>query len=146
MHADEDPKISDSLDYTCTKGAADPPVSYHCIVGRTGIVYETVDPSERAWHAGVSSFNGASDCNSYSVGVCLSNLNDGKEPFTEEALRAAAEYCAHLMADFPAITLDRITTHLAVALPPGRKHDPPVQTFNLSQFRELVADYRKQLA
>jgi AmpD protein len=146
LHADEDASIASSINYVCTPGLADPPVAYHCIVGRTGNIYELVDPEERAWHAGVSSFNGVPDCNNYSVGVCLSNKNDGIEPFTEDAQRSAAEYCAYLMGRFPAITLQNITSHAIVALPPGRRHDPPVQTFNLSQFRELVADYRKQLA
>jgi AmpD protein len=147
MHADGDSAISDSLDYTCTKGAANPPVSYHVITGRTGIVYETVDPNDRAWHAGVSSFNGVPDCNSYSVGVCLSNAQDGVEQFTEAALRSAAQYVAYLMSKYPAITLQNITEHSVVALPPGRKVDPhPAGPFIISQFRELVADYRKQLA
>ena len=148
MHADGDSKVADSLNYICTPGLAKPPVSYHCIVGRLGDVYETVDPADRAWHAGVSSFNGVPNCNDYSVGVCISNAQNGIEPFTEAALRAAAEYCAKLMSDFPAIQLQGITTHTLVALPAGRKCDPERcgVNFNLSQFRELVADYRKQLA
>ena len=147
LHADGDESVASSIGYICTPGLANPPVSYHCIVGRTGNVYELVDPGERAWHAGVSSFNGIADCNNYSVGVCLSNKQDGIEPFTEDAQRSAAEYCAYLMSQFPAITLQNITTHTVVALPPGRKCDPEkCGAFNVSQFRELVADYRKQLA
>lgn len=147
MHADADSSVASSINYICTPGLARPPVSYHCIVGRLGDVYEMVDPDERAWHAGVSSFNGVPDCNNYSVGVCLSNKQDGIEPFTEAALRSAAEYCAYLIARYPAIMLQNITEHSVVALPPGRKVDPhPAGPFNISQFRELVADYRKQLA
>jgi N-acetyl-anhydromuramyl-L-alanine amidase AmpD len=147
VHADGDASIASSIAYVCTPGVAKPPVSYHCIVGRTGNIYELVDPADRAWHAGVSSFNGIPDCNNYSVGVCLSNKQDGVEPFTEDALRSAAEYCAYLMTNFPAIQLSSIVTHTVVALPPGRKCDPEkCGPFNLSQFRELVADYRKQLA
>lgn len=147
LHADGDASIASSIGYICTPGLAKPPVSYHCIIGRTGNIYELVDPADRAWHAGVSSFNGIPDCNNYSVGVCLSNKQDGVEPFTEDALRSAAEYCAYLMTNFPAITLQSITEHSVVALPLGRKSDPsPSGPFLISQFRELVADYRKQLA
>ena len=149
MHSDADPKVIDSLDYTCTPGMARPPVAYHCIVGRLGDVYETVDPDERAWHAGVSSFNDVPNCNDYMIGLCISNKQDGIEPYTEAALRAAAEYAAYLMGKYPAITLQNIVMHSAVAIPgPNiRRRDPaPDGPFNLSQFRELVADYRKQLA
>ena len=147
LHADGDASVTSSINYVCTPGLAKPPVSYHCIVGRTGNIYELVDPEERAWHVGVSSFNGVPDCNNYSVGVCMSNAQNGIEGFPEDQLRSTAEYCAYLMGQYPAITLQSITTHTEVALPKGRKSDPaPSGPFNLSQFRELVADYRKQLA
>lgn len=143
LHADADSKVSSAITYCCQSSSK---VSYHAIVGRLGDVYELVSPDKRAWHAGVSAFDGVPDCNNYSVGVCLSNRNDGVEPFTEAALRAAADYCAMLMQKFPAITLERITTHRDVALPAGRKIDPHPTTWPHDAFLQLVADARQGLA
>jgi N-acetyl-anhydromuramyl-L-alanine amidase AmpD len=147
LHADGASAVSGVLDYLCTPGAAQPPVSYHALIGRTGVIYELVDPQLRAWHAGVSALDGVANCNDYTVGVCLSNAQNGREPFTEAAMRAGAEYCALLMREFPAITLERVVMHSDVALPKGRKSDPaPAGPFDLHEFRNLVTDYRMGMA
>ena len=125
LHADAAPAVAESLDWLRTKHPnPSENVSYHYLIGRTGSIYQLVPDERRAWHAGVSSFHGRTDCNDYSIGVSFGNRNDGKEPYPMAQMRAGAELCAEMMRRHPAITLDRITTHAAVAMPPGRKTDP----------------------
>jgi N-acetyl-anhydromuramyl-L-alanine amidase AmpD len=44
-------------------------VSYHCIVARNGKRTVLATPSQRTWHAGVSSWQGRKDANSFSIGM-----------------------------------------------------------------------------
>ncbi len=138
LHADASKRLTGSLSWILQRESR---VSYHYLVGRAGHVYECVPPTRRAWHAGVSRFDGVDDCNDYSVGVCLSNDMAG-EPYSDLAVESAARLCAELMLRFPGITPGRITTHQAVALPPGRKHDPGPHfpmTFFLSRVEHWLA-------
>jgi len=64
-------------------------VSYHILIGRRGDIYALVRPEHRAWHAGASSWDGVADCNDYTVGVCLSNRNDGTETYPIAQRQAA---------------------------------------------------------
>ncbi len=137
LHEDESASFATTISYLVQVATRK---SYHVLIGRLGDIYELVDPVYRAWHAGVSQLNGVPDCNTYSVGVSISNRQDGTERFTEPAINAAAEYCAALMVRFPAITLDRIVMHSQVALPPGRRADPyPAEkSFHLADFCAIV--------
>lgn len=128
LHADASKKLSSSLHWILDPASK---VSYHYIIGRAGHIYECVQPTRRAWHAGKSAFGGVLDCNNYSIGVCFSNDQLG-EPFSDAAVETGARLVASLMERFPAITLDRFTTHAAVATPKGRKVDPgPLFPFTL---------------
>lgn len=99
-------------------------VSYHAIVERDGLIEMLVPPDKRAWHAGVSELDGVEEVNDFSLGLAFANRNDGVEPYTAAQLQAARELVSTWRAAFPHITPDRIVTHAAVALPPGRKTDP----------------------
>ena len=110
--------------------------SYHVLIGRKGDIYTIVPPEQRAWHAGQSSWGGVPDCNDYTIGVCLSNRNDGEEPYAEAQRIAAVEVCATLCQHF-AIPTSRITTHALIATPAGRKTDP--RGLELPVFRAAVA-------
>jgi N-acetyl-anhydromuramyl-L-alanine amidase AmpD len=120
LHADASTATSGTLSWLRRKESG---VSYHYLIGRAGHVYECVNPLRRAWHAGVSAFDGVKDCNNYRVGVCFSN-NMTNEEYSDQQIEAGAELVAGLMHKYPAITLERITTHQAVARPAGRKQDP----------------------
>lgn len=111
-------------------------VSYHVLIGRKGDIYALVDPDRQAWHAGASTLDGAPWCNRYSVGVCLSNRNDGHEPYPEAQVQAAVSVCAHL-CEYYGIPVERIVTHAQIATPPGRKTDP--MGLDLPAFRAAVA-------
>lgn len=136
LHADGAAKLSSSLSWIVQSASK---VSYHYLVGRAGHVYKCVEPTRRAWHAGVSEFQGVKDCNNYSIGVCLSNDQKG-ELFSDAALEAGARLCAMLMHRFPAISLERITTHAGVARPVGRKVDPG-PLFAMTYFLSRVEFY-----
>lgn len=109
-------------------------VSYHYLIGRDGTVYQFVPDVARAWHAGVSSFEGKPNCNDYSLGVSFSNDQKG-EPFTDAAIDAGVALVATL-CERHALAVERITTHAVIA--PGRKHDPGPK-FPLAAFVARVA-------
>ena len=56
-------------------------VSAHYLIGRDGTLYQLVDESRRAWHAGASYWGGDTDLNSASIGIELDNT--GAEPYSE---------------------------------------------------------------
>jgi N-acetylmuramoyl-L-alanine amidase len=132
LHADASSKVETSLDWI---RRAESKVSYHILIGRNGLTYVCVTPDRRAWHAGTSALGAEPDCNSFAVGVCLSNRNDGVEPFPISQQGAAADVCA-LLCRWYGIAVSRIVTHAAVALPVGRKNDP--RGLDLDAFRAMV--------
>ena len=119
LHADASNRVDQSLDW-CRRPESK--VSYHVLIGRTGNVFSLVHPEHRAWHAGKSEMDGVSDVNDFSIGVCLSNRNDG-ETFPASQVFEAVRTCA-LLCRFYNISPSRITTHALVARPLGRKTDP----------------------
>lgn len=126
------------LDWCCDRQAK---VSYHYIIGRDGQVYMLVAESARAWHAGVSSWQGRSNVNDFSIGIAFSNRGPKPtpaEPFTEAQLHAGARLCAEIWVR-RGIDLMRITDHASVS--PGRKFDP-WEHFDMPRFFAMVATYR----
>ena len=109
-------------------------VSYHVLIDRNGDVYQCVPVALRAWHAGVSEFEGVKNVNDFSIGLSFANKNDGKEKYTPAQIMSASELCREWMALFPKITKDRVTTHAIVA--PGRKTDP--LGFDLAAFKGML--------
>lgn len=96
------------------------PVSYHYIIGRTGKVYQLVQEARRAWHAGVSKWNGRRGCNDFSIGVALSHHPDeGDYPHAQmdAAATLVADICRRRGLDG-----SRIVGHADIS--PGRKTDP----------------------
>jgi N-acetylmuramoyl-L-alanine amidase len=132
LHADASPRVESSLDWV---RRAESRVSYHIMVGRNGKIFSVVHPDRKAWHAGVSRMGGVDHVNEFSVGVCLSNRNDGVETFPMTQQGAAADVCAVLCGVYN-IDVSRITTHAIVARPVGRKSDP--RGLDLVAFREMV--------
>ena len=76
--------------------------------------------NERAWHAGVSSFEGREKCNDFSIGIELEGSD--KQQFTEEQYRELAALTKRIMAAYPQVTKQRIVGHCDIA--PERKIDP----------------------
>lgn len=92
-------------------------VSAHFFIRRDGQLIQFVPVTARAWHAGVSIWEGRERCNDFSLGIELEGDDD--TPF------APAQY-ATLQTLLQALTLAlpirAVTSHSHVA--PGRKTDP----------------------
>jgi len=99
---------------------ADLKVSAHILIRRDGEVIQFVPFMKRAWHAGESCFQDRNCCNDFSIGIELEGTDD--LAYTEEQYSQLANLVTALMAQYPAITRDRITGHCDIA--PARKTDP----------------------
>lgn len=92
-------------------------VSAHFFIRRDGSIVQFVSTHDRAWHAGVSSFEGRERCNDFSIGIELEG--------TDRLPYADAQYTA-LQRLLPALrsrhTLKAVRGHEHIA--PGRKTDP----------------------
>lgn len=102
----------------------DKKVSCHYYVTREGIIYQMVDPSRRAWHAGTSMLNGVWWCNDYSIGIELEH-RDNCATYPRAQADALAQLCTQLIAAY-AIPEVGIDTHRKVATNAGRtdRSDP----------------------
>lgn len=136
LHADASASAKASISWI---QSAESKVSYHALVDRDGTVYTFVDPSRRAWHAGKSAYKGVNDCNNFSLGLSFANRCDGVEPYTDSQVEAGAELVREWMQLYTSLSVEDITTHEAVAIPAGRKHDPG-PLFPLDPFRSLCYD------
>jgi N-acetyl-anhydromuramyl-L-alanine amidase AmpD len=94
-------------------------VSYHCIIARDGRRTVLAKPTQRAWHAGVSSWKGRRDVNSFSHGVAFSG-NTYTDPLEPDAIESFLEYVIPLMKSY-GISADQFTDHRTIA--PSRKVD-----------------------
>jgi AmpD protein len=105
-------------------------VSSHLFIRRDGEITQFVPLHARAWHAGVSAFEGRSRVNDFSIGIELEGSDYA--PFEEAQYRALAEVTRALQAAYPAITAERIVGHCDIA--PDRKTDPGPY-FNWTRYR-----------
>jgi N-acetylmuramoyl-L-alanine amidase len=55
-------------------------VSSHYVIDEQGVIYRLVGEDKRAWHAGVSYWDGKTDLNSTSVGIEIANPGDAPYP------------------------------------------------------------------
>ncbi|BBP79374.1 N-acetyl-anhydromuranmyl-L-alanine amidase [Pseudomonas sp. Ost2] len=110
-------------------------VSAHFLIERDGKVTQFVSCLERAWHAGVSSFEGRETCNDFSLGIELEGTDD--LPFTEAQYASLIALTRQLLDAYPAITQQRICGHSDIA--PGRKTDPGAG-FDWERFRVALQE------
>ncbi|RVD13422.1 N-acetylmuramoyl-L-alanine amidase [Mesorhizobium sp. M4B.F.Ca.ET.017.02.2.1] len=98
-------------------------VSSHYLVHEDGRVVQMVRESDRAWHAGKSSWFGRTDINSCSVGIEIVNPGHslGYPGFPRRQIDAVTDLCAGVVQRH-AIAAQRVLAHSDVA--PGRKVDP----------------------
>lgn len=94
-------------------------VSYHCIIARNGKRTALALPTQRTWHAGVSSWQGRKDVNSFSVGMAWEG-DTYSTPLSEDAILSAVEYLLPILRENN-IPLSNILRHADVS--PGRKDD-----------------------
>jgi N-acetyl-anhydromuramoyl-L-alanine amidase len=105
-------------------------VSAHFVIRRDGELLQFVSCDARAWHAGVSSWRGRSDCNDDSVGIELEGLEG--DTFEAAQYTALASLIAEVGRRYP---IASVAGHEHVA--PGRKHDPG-PGFDWVRLRELL--------
>jgi len=98
-------------------------VSAHYCVDEDGKLYQLVDESMRAWHAGKARWRGVTDVNSASVGIEIVNPGHefGYRPFPDEQIAALIPLIASIK-ERHAISRGNIVGHSDVA--PARKEDP----------------------
>ena len=103
--------------FACLQGLE---VSAHCVIRRDGTVEQYVPFHERAWHAGVSSFEGREGCNDFSIGIELEGTDCSE--YTDLQYQALVNTTQQIQVNYPSITLPRIVGHSDIA--PERKTDP----------------------
>lgn len=98
-------------------------VSSHYVVYENGRIDQLVPERLRAWHAGVSSWEGETDNNSRSIGIEIVNLGHehGYPDFPDRQIEAAIGLCREIVARYK-IRADRVVAHSDIA--PARKRDP----------------------
>ena len=98
-------------------------VSSHYLVHEDGGIVQMVRESDRAWHAGKSSWRGHTDINSCSIGIEIVNPGHelGYHAFPKRQIAAVVELC-HGISSRHTVPPERILAHSDVA--PGRKVDP----------------------
>ncbi|MBI2254905.1 MAG: N-acetylmuramoyl-L-alanine amidase [Proteobacteria bacterium] len=98
-------------------------VSAHYVVEEDGRVFHLVPEDRRAWHAGVSSWQGATNINQRSIGIEIVNPGHefGYRPFPAAQMQAVKELSRGIIARH-AIPASRVIGHSDVA--PRRKEDP----------------------
>jgi AmpD protein len=95
-------------------------VSSHLLIRRDGELIQFVPFTERAWHAGDSSFRARGRCNDFSIGIELEG--EDETPYTDAQYDTLAGVVGALLEAYPALSAREIAAHSDVA--PGRKTDP----------------------
>jgi len=105
-------------------------VSAHCLIRRDGEIVQYVPFHLRAWHAGVSCYQGREGCNDFSIGIELEGTD--VLPYTDKQYQSLQAVTRLLTEHFPQIA-ENITGHSDIA--PERKTDPG-PAFDWRRFRE----------
>lgn len=92
-------------------------VSAHFFIRRDGTTIQFVSCHDRAWHAGVSSWQGKDRCNDFSIGIELEGSNI--TPFTDAQYTTLIALTQCVNDRYP---IKDIAGHSDIA--PGRKTDP----------------------
>lgn len=121
---------SQHVDYADLEGLR---VSAHLFIRRDGSVIQCVPFNKRAWHAGVSSFDGQENCNDFSIGIELEGTE--YDCYTEPQYSELANVTQQLLKIYPKITRHRIVAHSDIA--PERKSDPG-ECFNWKKYFALL--------
>jgi len=107
--------------------AADTPlsrVSAHYVVDEAGEIYALVAEEHRAWHAGVSSWEGDGDVNARSIGIEIVNGGHdfGLPDFPDAQIDSVIALLKDIFGRWPQLNAKRVVAHSDIA--PERKADP----------------------
>jgi N-acetyl-anhydromuramoyl-L-alanine amidase len=96
-------------------------VSAHVVIARDGVATQFVPFDQRAWHAGISCWNGRESCNDFSIGIELEGSD--QTAFTDVQYSVLVRLIRWLRDHFPKLAAEgAIAGHCDIA--PGRKTDP----------------------
>lgn len=95
-------------------------VSSHLLIRRDGEIVQYVPFNKRAWHAGVSEYQGREVCNDFSIGIEMEGSDF--EAFTEIQYSSLEKTLVALLDKYSSLSADAITGHENIA--PDRKTDP----------------------
>ena len=110
-------------------------VSAHVLIRRSGEIVQYVPFHQRAWHAGVSSYQGRAGCNDFSIGIELEGTDC--DPYEAIQYQNLVLLVQALLCAYTSLSRAHITGHSDIA--PGRKTDPgPAFDWQLF-FRQLDA-------
>ena len=107
-------------------------VSAHCLIKRDGHIVQYVSFNDKAWHAGVSVYQGREKCNDFSIGIELEGTDD--IPYTKAQYQQLSNLSQCLITTYPALK-NNIVGHSDIA--PGRKTDPG-EAFDWQHFQTLL--------
>lgn len=98
-------------------------LSSHYVVGLDGEILAPVAEEKRAWHAGVSCWQGRENLNHNSIGIEISSLSLGQEEYGTAQIESVISLCRGLIEKYH-IRSQNIVGHSDVA--PTRKPDPGI--------------------
>jgi AmpD protein len=107
-------------------------VSSHFFIRRDGELIQFVSCLKRAWHAGLSWWQGRERCNDFSIGIELEGADD--TPFADQQYRALGNLTLALMAAYP---IKAAVGHSDISA--GRKTDPG-PFFDWARYRSLFSN------
>ena len=102
------------------KEISDLKVSSHLYIKRSGQIIQFVPFNRRAWHAGISNYEGKENCNDFSIGIELEGSDD--DIYEEEQYKSLIRVTKVLIEEYDLICKERIIGHSDIA--PDRKTDP----------------------
>lgn len=105
-------------------------VSAHFLIARDGSITQFVACGSRAWHAGVSVWQGRERCNDFSIGIELEGCDS--VPFEPQQYAALVRLTRRLQRRYP---IRHIAGHAEIA--PARKTDPG-PTFDWERYFKLI--------
>jgi len=94
-------------------------LSSHYVLKEDGVFVQLVEEDKRAWHAGVSYWNGNTDVNSASIGIEL--INNGIDPYTDAQIDQLIILVKDIISRYN-LKKENVLGHSDVAI--GRKIDP----------------------
>ena len=95
-------------------------VAPHLYIDRKGNATQFVPFDKRAWHAGVSSWRGRSNCNDFSIGIELEGCVDAI--FEEAQYKCLRNVLSALFLRYDRLSLEAVVGHNEIAS--DRKTDP----------------------
>ena len=163
MHYTAGASFESSVDWLTQRRR--PGSSAHLVIGRSGEVAQLVAFNKRAWHAGISHWQGKSSLNRYSIGIELDNAGvlhtvggqwrtEWERHIPEDEVVEAVHKHEHATRGWHAYTEKQLAAALAVSLllvqkyglrdiighddiSPGRKSDPG-PAFPMRAFRSAL--------